>query len=50
MKKIQNSKGELIVLQKVRKQGIIFWNERTFWHEIIDKSLIPTFDSLQLSF
>ena len=32
-----------IVLQKVRKQGIRFWDERTFWHEIIYKSLIPTF-------
>ena len=37
----------LIVLQKVRKQGIRFWNERTFWHEMISKSLIPTFGSLQ---
>ena len=27
-------------LQKVREQGIRFWNEKTFWHEII---LIPTF-------
>ena len=35
-----------IVLQKVRKQGIRFWDERTFWHEIIYKSLIPTFGSL----
>ena len=26
------------------KQGIRFWDERTFWHEIIyNKSLIPTF-------
>ena len=33
----------LIVLQKVRKQGIRFWNERTFWHEMIYKSLIPYF-------
>ena len=33
----------LIVLQKVRKQGIRFWDERTFWHEMIYKSLIPTF-------
>ena len=33
----------LIVLQKVRKQGIRVWNERTFWHEMIYKSLIPTF-------
>ena len=32
-----------IVLQKVRKQGIRIWDERTFWHEIIYKSLIPTF-------
>ena len=31
------------MLQKVRKQGIRFWDERTFWHEIIYKSLIPTF-------
>ena len=47
IKKIQNSKGKLglslIVLQKVRKQGIRFWDERTFWHEMIYKSLIPTF-------
>ena len=35
-----------MVLQKVRKQGIRFWDERTFWHEIIYKSLIPTFGSL----
>ena len=35
------------MLQKVRKQGIRFWDERTFWHEIIYKSLIPTFGSLQ---
>ena len=34
------------MLQKVRKQGIRFWDERTFWHEIIYKSLIPTFGSL----
>ena len=27
----------LIVLQKVREQGIRFWDERTFWHEIILK-------------
>ena len=25
----------------LRKQGIRFWDERTFWHEIIYKSLIP---------
>ena len=31
------------MLQKVRKQGIRLWDERTFWHEIIYKSLIPTF-------
>ena len=31
------------MLQKVRKQGIRIWDERTFWHEIIYKSLIPTF-------
>ena len=31
------------MLQKVRKQGIRFWEERTFWHEMIYKSLIPTF-------
>ena len=46
---IKNSKGKLglnsIVLQKVRKQRIRFWDERTFWHEIIYKSLIPTFGS-----
>ena len=51
IKKIKNSKGKkglgLIVLQKVRKQGIRFWDERTFWHEMIYKSLIPTFGSLQ---
>ena len=50
-KEFKNSKGKqglsLIVLQKVRKQGIRFWDERTFWHEMIYKSLIPTFDSLQ---
>ena len=34
-----------IVLQKVRKQGIRFWEERAFWHEIIYKKLIPTFGS-----
>ena len=34
------------MLQKVRKQGIRFWDERTFWHEIIYKSLIPTFGSM----
>ena len=34
------------MLQKVRKQGIRFWDERTFWHEMIYKSLIPTFGSL----
>ena len=33
------------MLQKVRKQRIRFWDERTFWHEIIYKSLIPTFGS-----
>ena len=26
------------MLQKVRKQGIRIWDERTFWHEIIYKS------------
>ena len=36
------------MLQKVRKQGIRFWDERTFWHEIIYKSLIPIFGSLQV--
>ena len=36
------------MLQKVRKQGIRFWDERTFWHEIIYKSLIPTFGSVEL--
>ena len=41
--KIQKVSRDLIVLQKVRKQGIRFWNERTFWHEMIYKSLIPTF-------
>ena len=30
------------MLQKVRKQEIRFWDERTFWHEMIYKSLIPT--------
>ena len=29
----------LMVVQKVRKQGIGFCNERTFWHEMIYKSL-----------
>ena len=29
-------------LQKVREQGIRFWNEKTFWHKII-LNLIPTF-------
>ena len=50
MIKNQNSKVSnkyLIVLQKVRKQGIRFWDKRTFWHEMIYKSLIPTFGSLQ---
>ena len=28
---------------KVRKQGIRFWDEITYWHEIIYKSLSPTF-------
>ena len=32
-----------MVLQKVRKEGIRFWDERTFWHELIYKCLIPTF-------
>ena len=32
-----------MVLQKVRKQGIRFWDKRTFWHEIIYKSVFPTF-------
>ena len=31
---------ELNSATKVRKQGIRFWDERTFWHEIIYKSLI----------
>ena len=37
-----------MVLQKVRKQGIRFWDktQRTFWHEIIYTSLIPTFGKL----
>ena len=35
-----------IVLQKVQKQGIRFWDKRTFWHEIIYKSLIPTLGNL----
>ena len=33
------------MLQKVRKQGN--WDERTFWHEMVYKSLIPTFGPLQ---
>ena len=33
----------MYLIQKVRKQGIRFWDERTFWHETIYKSLIPTF-------
>ena len=32
----------LIVLQKVREQGIRFLGKKTFWHEII-----PTFGSLR---
>ena len=36
------------MLQKVRKQGIRFWDERTFWYEMIYKSLIPTFGSFRL--
>ena len=48
IKKIKNSKGKyglnLIVQQKVREQGIRFWDERTFWHETI---LNPTVGSLQ---
>ena len=43
LKKLKIQKGKLIVLQKVRKRGIRFWDERTFWHEMIYKSLIPTF-------
>ena len=39
IEKFKNSKG-LIVL---RKQGIRFWDKRTFWHEMIYKSLNPTF-------
>ena len=39
--KIKNFKNlkskEGLKLQKVREQGIRFWNERTFWHEIILK-------------
>ena len=50
MIKIKNSKDKwglnLTVLLKVKKQGIRFWDERAFWHEIIYKSLIPTFGSL----
>ena len=26
---------EIVALQKVREQGIRFWDERTFWYEII---------------
>ena len=48
MTKIKISKGTQVGIEfnsatKVRKQGIRFWDERTFWHEIIYKSLIPTF-------
>ena len=38
---IKNSKFKrqvgIVVLQKVREQGISFWDERAFWHEIILK-------------
>ena len=37
------------VIQKVRKQGIRFSDERTFWHEIIYKSLIPTLATTEVS-
>ena len=39
-------------MYKVRKQGKDFSTENTkaeFWHEIIDKSLIPTFGWLMIS-
>ena len=26
---------------KCKEQGIRFWDERTFWHEMIYKRLIP---------
>ena len=39
IKNLKIQKVSLIVLQ----QGIRFWNERTFWHEMIYKSLIQTF-------
>ena len=38
------------MLQKVRKQGIRFWDESSFWHEMIYKSLIPTFGKPTLLF
>ena len=34
---------ELNSATKSKEQGIRFWDERTFWHEMIYKSLIPTF-------
>ena len=38
IKKIKSLKSkEGLKLQKVREQGIRFWDERTFWHEIILK-------------
>ena len=37
------------MLQKVRKQEIRFWDDGTFWHETIYKSLISTFGSFDAS-
>ena len=32
-----------VYIQKVREQGIRFWNERTFWHEIINPYFWQTY-------
>ena len=40
---IKNLKFKRFEFNSARKQGIRFWDERTFWHEIIYNSLIPTF-------
>ena len=38
IKKIKNLKSkEGLKLQKVREQGIRFWDKSIFWHEIILK-------------
>ena len=47
IKKIKSSKvSRDEVLQKMRKQGIRFWDERTCWHKIIYNNLIPAFGFL----